>query len=114
VNASVTRIPTHGHVPAPDGYVTAVRVAETVPGMSYRQLHYWTSLGYLESVQGTLGPGSGIQILYPETEVAVAYLMARLVADGVMPRVAARVARELSETGTATLAGITLHLPEPL
>ena len=59
-------------------------------GISYRQLDFWVRQGYLKP---THGGGSGVPREWPEEEVRVAEAMARLVAAGFRPAVAAKVAR---------------------
>lgn len=61
-----------------------------IEGLTYRQLDYWTTKGYLHPLHGT---GSGIARVWPDEELAVARMMARLVGAGLTLALAARVAR---------------------
>jgi hypothetical protein len=61
-----------------------------IPGVTYRQLDYWARQGYLRP---SASRGSGVSRLWPRAEVKVAWTMSRLVAAGIPPSVAARVAR---------------------
>lgn len=74
-------------------------------GVTYRQIDYWTRVGYLRPSEAT--PGSGIAREWPDAEVAVAALIRRLTLAGLDLRTAARVAREQAEslTGHARLRG---------
>jgi DNA-binding transcriptional MerR regulator len=65
------------------------------PALSYRQLDYWSRSGYLRPVQAK--PGSGTDRAWPEAEIRVANMMARLLTAGLELAVAARVARVASE-----------------
>lgn len=68
---------------------TVTDEAFTTAGITYRQLVYWTDRGYLHPAAGsTLRSRS-----WPASEVPVAATMRRLVAAGLPPAVAARVAR---------------------
>jgi len=64
-------------------------------GITYRQLHFWASKGYLCPVgdENKAGNGSGIPWVWTDFEVAVARRMGRLVAAGLRASVAAEVAR---------------------
>lgn len=63
-------------------------------GITYRMLDYWTRAGYL-----TLKPdedgrtGSGVNRMWPESEIPVATAMARLTAEGLAVNRAAVIAR---------------------
>jgi hypothetical protein len=57
-------------------------------------------------------PGSGRARFYPASEIGIAHLVARLLADGVSPATAFRVARELADHGHSTVAGIRIDLPQ--
>jgi len=69
----------------------AQSVAETVHGATPRQLDFWIRMGYLLPDQPA--PGSGRSREWPESEIQVAQLMARLVAGGFVPAAAAEHAR---------------------
>lgn len=78
-------------------------------GLSYRQVDYWTRLGYLHAIRPDVG--SGKLRLWPESEVRVAARMGRLVRAGVSPADAERVARggELAPGITVTFTGEHPH-----
>lgn len=60
-----------------------------IDGVTYRQLDYWIRQGYLR----VAAEGSGSCRTWPAAEVRVARIMARLVAAGVRPAAAERIAR---------------------
>lgn len=62
-----------------------------IEGVSYRQLDYWCRRGWLRPGNG--GAGSGSVRHWPEAELDVAEKMSRLVAAGLTPAAAERVAR---------------------
>lgn len=109
-DAVVLQFPYSGNPIAPRGYVTSEQLRVRA-GITYRQLDYWTRTGYLHAANGDT-PGTGNARFYTVSEVAVATLMGRLTAAGITPRVAGELARDLTETGTASLAGIRIDLPE--
>lgn len=79
-------------------------------GISYRQLDYWTGVGYLRC-DDRLRDTKGIARRWPDAERDIARLMDRLIAAGLVVGVAAPVAREMVETGMpeASIAdGITI------
>lgn len=59
--------------------------------LTYRQLDYWTRVGYLHP--DGAGEGSGSRRRWSDAERAVAAMMARLVAAGLVPDAAHKVAR---------------------
>ena len=65
-------------------------------GASYRQLDYWARKGYLQVTQD---PGSGRAREWPDEEIRVASVMARLTAAGLPPATAVQVARGQTEIG---------------
>ena len=65
-----------------------------VPGVTYRQLDFWVRQGYLRPEHAG---GSGVARKWPAEEIRVLERMARLVRGGVVPSVAARVARGEAE-----------------
>lgn len=69
-----------------------VPVSGPFHGLTYRQLDYWTRVGYLRPVDPT--PGSGGAREWPELEVEVAGVIVRLLRAGLRLDVAARAARE--------------------
>jgi hypothetical protein len=93
----------------PPGHVTSHELLDRA-GITYRQLDVWTRAGLLNPSNGN-EPGTGRPRFYPTTELTVACLMAQLLRAGLNPRVAHRIARDLSETGTSDLAGIRIDLP---
>ena len=60
-------------------------------GITYRQLDYWTSKGYLHADANN--PGSGNHRNFDGDEVSVAWLMAQFVRAGMRPHAAADLAR---------------------
>lgn len=92
------------HEVRPDGPLGPVRV-------SYRQLDYWTRIRLLRPENPD--PGTGRARDWPDAELAVAAMIARLTDAGLELRVAARVAREQAGRldGRAVLrGGIVLRL----
>ena len=65
------------------------QLAERI-GVSYRQVDFWVSKGYLRPENET---GSGIPREFSSSEIQVAVVMARLVAAGVRPSEAHLIAR---------------------
>lgn len=81
--------------------LTRAQVAERT-GASPRQLDHWTRRGWLDAQM----PGTGYRAEWSMAAIQAARLMARLVAAGLTPAAAARVAR-----GERELApGVTVHL----
>jgi DNA-binding transcriptional MerR regulator len=72
----------------------------TALGVSYRRLDYWARHGYLRP-DGN-GGGSGYRRRWPDDELAIAALMARLVGAGLGLDVAAKIARAAVESGKLT------------
>lgn len=64
-------------------------------GLTYRQVDYWTTRGWLRPVGGA-NPGSGNERRWPRTELRVAELMRRMAGVGIEPWAAAGPARELA------------------
>jgi hypothetical protein len=62
-----------------------------IPGVTQRQVGFWIKKGYL--LPDTPPPGSGHVREWPESEIQVAQLMARLVAAGFAPGAAVKHAR---------------------
>lgn len=62
-------------------------------GLTYRQLDHWTTTGYLLAERTHGGTGRHRRWSYAERDVAA--IMARLVAVGIPPAVAHKVARGL-------------------
>lgn len=100
--------------PAPDDMRHCARCAvfgagggrgDLPAGATYRQLDHWVRLGYLHPLGGR---GSGSVRAWPPGELAVADCMARLVAAGLRPEAAHRVAR-----GGDLAPGITIAIADP-
>lgn len=70
-------------------------ISDSVPGVSDRQIHFWIQQGYL--LPGQPPPGSGRTHDWPDSEVCVAQMMARLVVAGFVPAAAAEHARWLCQ-----------------
>lgn len=63
-----------------------------IEGATYRQVDFWVRRGYLRPDDAQ--PGSGYARQWSDEELAVGARMARLVAAGLTPAVASKVARE--------------------
>lgn len=61
-------------------------------GVSYRQLHHWTQLGYIRA-EG----GNGKQYRYSISEIRTARIIGHLVKIGFQPRFASTYARALTD-----------------
>jgi DNA-binding transcriptional MerR regulator len=101
-----------------DEHATDPAVASTADivyaaGITFRQLDYWTRVGYIHPLPRR-AETAGQRRFFPRSELAFACLLGRLDGAGVAPQQAHDHARELLDTGTTTLAGITIHLPEEL
>ncbi len=59
-------------------------------GASYRQIDYWTRIGYLQALDNS---GTGHPRRWPLAERDIAGVMHRLVQAGITPAVAHRIAR---------------------
>jgi DNA-binding transcriptional MerR regulator len=81
--------------------VQTSRVAEQIPGITYRQLDYWTRRGFLEADSAT--PGSGRYRSYSQIEVLVATLMVRLIEAGFTVEAAHSIARDIAAGRPAML-----------
>lgn len=62
-------------------------------GVTYRQLDFWTRRGWVVASPRPPGATSGTPRSWPEGELRVAAVMARLVAAGLAPHAAHRAAR---------------------
>lgn len=93
--------------------VTAMELVGEAP-ITYRQLDYWTRSGYLRL--NDRRPGSGHPRTYSWTERSVAITMGRLVNAGLLPPVAAEVARDMVEQTAETVSiapGVSVTVGEP-
>lgn len=86
---------TADHRPTAEHF-TATELQDTA-GITYRQLDYWTTTGYLRADLPD-GTGSGHARYYPLNEVRIARLMRRLIEAGLTVDVAANVARNRIES----------------
>lgn len=73
--------PVHGD-PVDDGMVSSARFCK-LSGVTYRQLDYWTSSGYLDVSAGKANPGSGRERRYSIEQVALARSIVTLIKAGV-------------------------------
>lgn len=85
--------------------------AAEAAGITYRQLDYWTRLGWLNARRSNC-PGSGHQREYLPAEIRVAAWMGILTNEGIKPPVAEGIARDLESTGRASLGVLTLQFKE--
>jgi hypothetical protein len=78
-------------------------------GISYRQLHYWTSAGLVTPLERK-GESSGFRLAYPSSEVVKARIMGILVKPPweMTPGSAAGLAAEIIENGSAEHGGFRL------
>lgn len=79
-------------------------------GVSYRQLDYWTTKGFITSspVNGTTpkaNPGIGRMRIWTGREATTALMFARLVRAGFTPTAAAGIAGHLADGRAVNLAG---------
>jgi DNA-binding transcriptional MerR regulator len=77
---------------------------ELAPGMTYRQLDYWTRIGLLFPENGPT-PGSGHGRQWSEAELWIARRMGELRLEGYELPAAARVARTAYETARGIPCG---------
>ena len=75
-----------------------------IPGLTYRRLDHWTRTGYLTCDK--VNPGSGRPRTWPDEELAVATVMARLIEAGLTVEAAERAARNHG----LIAPGITVHV----
>lgn len=78
-------------------------------GLTYRQLDYWVSTGYLTPV-GDSNPGTGRSRRFNLEEVDTARMMVRLLGAGLSPSKAAEAAPELINNGVAHLGDFDITL----
>ena len=74
--------------------ITQMRTEEKV-GVSYRQLHNWTQLGYIAT------GGHGRRFRYSKEELRLARILGHLVRLGFTPRKAAIAVRAMADEGRA-------------
>ena len=86
-------------------------------GISYRQLDYWTTKGYLETVRGSRG--TGWRRLWPRSEAITAMLMNAFTHFGMRPeRAIDQIRKILDEDGNIkqrevqVFPGVTLRLDD--
>jgi hypothetical protein len=92
--------------------VTSVDLAAQA-GVTYRQISYWTSSGWLTPVEGER-VGSGNRLHYPPTMIAKARIMGSLVRMFSMsPARAAEIATEILDNGSAQVNGYTITREGP-
>ncbi len=70
-------------------------------GLTYRQVDYWATKGYLQPENGP-NPGTGSSRQFPYSELRIARLMVQLTDAGIEPATAARLARHPAD-GAAEL-----------
>jgi hypothetical protein len=76
-------------------------------GITYRQLHYWTTHGYISTTRDS--QGSGTPLLYPMGSVIKARVMGSLVNSLHMtPEAASDVADTILRDGSADVAGFRI------
>jgi hypothetical protein len=75
---------------------------EGVGGVTYRQLDYWVRQGHVRARERD--PGAGYTRTLTDHEYAVGVKMCHLVGAGLLPDLAVRVAREMTERGTEEVA----------
>jgi DNA-binding transcriptional MerR regulator len=93
----------------------APEVLRRVPGLTYRQLDFWSRRGYLKcDDQGPAGAGSGSRRLYPVGQMILARRMLALINYGMKPSAAYEVATNRDELSAvmATLTHIEADLLE--
>lgn len=95
----------------PDDHISGPDLCDRA-GITYRQLDYWTRVGYLHPLDPT--PGSGRLRAFPIAELSLARLVRDLLAAGLMPKPAFALAEQLLEHGHTVLAGIRIDLPQDL
>jgi hypothetical protein len=84
-----------------------------IRGATYRQVDYWARAGYLRLGRERDGTGSGYWRIWPDEEVRVARLMARLTGAGFSPAVAHKVARGESQVAAGVYVLVDLLGEEP-
>jgi hypothetical protein len=87
--------------------MNGAQLVDRTPGLTYRQVAHWVSKGWLKPQRRWKATG-GVPLEFDPEEVMVARMMARLVAAGVGPEAAHRVAR-----GGDLAPGITVHIGVP-
>ncbi len=78
-------------------------------GVSYRQINYWTSEGWLSTTSPEEQPGPGHPVEYPPEAITKARVMGSLVRMFSMsPRRASSLADEIVRNGRAQVEGYTI------
>jgi len=85
---------------------SAADILDSTPGLSYRQLDWWTTRGYIHAI-GTNRPGHGIYRCWDTDEAAVIERAARLTGFGVTASRAIQAARDPDNRLGALLEGST-------
>lgn len=87
--------------------VSSQEIVEQTPA-TYRQVHHWSSAGYLRPLNPQ--PGSGSNLTYPDEEMHVARAMAVLTKAGLLPTAACKVARGIPLPGGVSVIVPTLGI----
>lgn len=77
-----------------------------IHGATQRQIDFWVRQGYL--LPGQQPPGSGVAREWPEVEIRVAQLMARLVFGGFTPADASVLARQVLRRRSRSAVRLTV------
>lgn len=81
------------------------RDAVRLTGCTWRQLDYWTRLGFvLPCEESMVTPGSGFQRTYPAESLLVIELGLSLIRIGFEPKTALRCAKQLADGDSPILA----------
>lgn len=78
--------------PAETSALPLTEILAAVPGLTYRQLDYWTRRGYLRCV-GAQYPGSGVLRFWDPDDVVTLRRVTALADTGMRPSVAFKLAR---------------------
>jgi hypothetical protein len=106
--ATVTQL--HPDAPDVDDHVIGAHELTIAAGITYRQLDYWTRLGYLTPWNSPT-PGSGVPRVYPLDQVDVASTMRAVIAAGVTTPMSLvhQTAVDLLAAGEAQLGDFTIR-----
>lgn len=86
--------------------MTTTNEAAKLAGVSYRQLDYWITCGYIRL--NDPNPGSGQPRRLPASQLAILLRMAELVRAGMNAEPAARLARRLRREGEIRVGRFTI------